>query len=99
MKATLLRVDYKSYRPMLRTLGHNLSELGSEVRKATKLHVFIGAAGQELSQLERFYKHHLLRYAHSFDIIIDARTIPCARVTRHLKAVVELCQRRGTFER
>ena len=98
LKAILLNADYKKYRPRLRVLGHRLSAIAAETRTVSGLHVFAGAAGQELKQLEDFYSKHLLRYAHSFDIIIDATTIPCQRVARHIGAVIKLCQRDRVFE-
>ena len=98
LKAILLSANYKKYRPQLRSLGHRLSAIAAETRTASGFHVFPGAAGQELKQLEEFYTKHLLRYAHSFDIFIDAKTIPCRRVARHVAAIIRLCQGNRIFE-
>ena len=97
LKAGLLRVDYEKYRPKLRKFGHRLSATSKELHAATGLDVLPRAAGAELAVLERFYNQHLLRYGHTFDILVDYGTIPYKRVLMRIAAAVKLCERRGIF--
>ena len=98
LKAVLLKVDFTEYKPQLQPLGHNLTKIAAEVRKATNLHVFIGEAGLELKTLDQFYRKHLLRYASTFDILIDPITIPSNKVLRHAAAIIQLCERKHIFQ-
>lgn len=97
LKAILLKVDYARFKPQLRKLGHNLKRTAREVRSETGLRVFPGAAGIELATLDNYYRQHLLRYASSFDILIDPNTIPSAKALWHTAAIIRLCESKRVF--
>jgi hypothetical protein len=97
LKAVLLAKDYDTYKPRLRSLGHNLVKGAAAVRRATGLHVFSHGALVELQVLNGFYSQHLLRYASNFDIFVDPASIPHTRVVRHTLALLRHAERKATF--
>jgi len=99
LKAGLLLVDFKKYRPLLKTkmYGHNLEVLARELQNATGLCVFSGESAAEFQALNSLFSKHLLRYASSFDILVSPESIPCDRVIKRVAAAARLCEQRRLF--
>lgn len=67
-KALLLAHDYEKYEPRLRNVyGHDLEVLMTEVNQNSGSRFFSEEASNELKELSRFYKYHMLRYGHAND--------------------------------
>jgi hypothetical protein len=95
MKGLLLIVDYDRFKPRLRTIGHNLLAATDEAMKAAGLPPFRGATRAELKGLNTLYKRHMLRYASTHDVLVDARTIPHRRLLHRIGALLRRIHRRG----
>ncbi len=93
VKASLLLHDYDTYKPHLKAFGHDLEKLVAEALRLFKLHPLEADLAGQLKRLNSLYKRHLLRYASSVDILIDANTIPNDLVLKRAAAVIRLCER------
>ena len=96
MKGLLLIVDYDKFRPKLKSkLHHNLVLTSQTALDVVGLPRFKGAGLQELSNLDKLYSTHLLRYGSSYDVLVDAATIPYTRTLRRVAALVRRISRKG----
>jgi hypothetical protein len=93
MKGLLLLLDYDKFEPQLRDLGHNLLRTTDTALKAAGLPIFDGEARTQLIGLNALYSKHLLRYASNHDVLVDASTIPFARVLHRVVALTRLLSR------
>ena len=99
LKAILLAINYDKYQPMLKKgLGHNLIRLASETANAGSIKQIQGDLLLELEILNKLYREHRLRYATSYDILVDTRTIQSELVVHKMYSIMRLLQRsRGLF--
>lgn len=93
VKALLLFHDYDTYKPQLKKFGHDLPKLVDEALRLFNLRPLEANLEDQLKKLNDLYTQHLLRYASSVDILIDASTIPSDLVLRKSAAVIRLCER------
>ena len=93
VKALLLFHDYDTYKPQLKKFGHDLAKLVDEALRLFKLRPLEANLEGQLNKLNDLYTQHLLRYASSVDILIDASTIPSDLVLKKSVAVIRLCER------
>jgi len=89
-KALLLKHDYQKYAPMLRkSFGHDLAALVSEIHTTSRTTLVCDDALQELTQLNHFYKTHILRYGNASDLIKESSQLSANFLHRDLVACLD----------
>lgn len=89
-KGYLLMEDYDRFKPQLRSYGHDLIKLVADIESQAKVRVLTPFVRAELEPLNRLYKGQLLRYGSGYDILVNAKSVPHARVLRRLAALLRL---------
>ena len=97
LKAMLLAIDYDTFKPKLKKLGHNLVSVADTLASATKFSAPKGNVKAELTALSNLYSQHLLRYGSGYDILVNPSTIPSNRVLRRVAALLRLVERKGSI--
>ena len=97
LKAILLLVDYRKYKPKLRKLGHDLPALVVGVSSAVGRKLPRPALLDELRVVSDFYKRHQLRYAGTLDMFIKPDTVPTRRVEFASLGLIAVIERRQLF--
>lgn len=95
LKGLLLVIDYSTYKPRLKTIGHDLLKASDAAMGAAGLPPLRGPTRSELKTLNTLYSKHLLRYGSGHDILVDPSTIPSRRVLHRVGAVLRIVERRG----
>ncbi len=93
LKSLLLFKDYDKFQPNLakkNVFGHDLLKLVEAVTKAYSFHALSTKSSEELSELNKFYGSHRLRYGTGVDLFIAPHTIKRKRVVRLLARVIKI---------
>lgn len=100
IKGLLLVKDFDSYRPKLggrgakgQSYGHDLMRLATDALAEFKLNPLRPPLIQELTELNRWFSNHALRYGLLETVFIDASAIQSGLVLRRLGAVLRLVER------
>ena len=91
-KGYLLMVDYDVFKPKLRVYGHNLLKLVAAIEAHSGLTILTAPVHAELETLSNLYRRQLLRYGSSYDILVDAKSIPPGLVLRRSFALLRLAR-------
>lgn len=93
-KGLLLARDYDTFRPKLRTLGHNLVEGADALHSAYKLKPMKKDLRAELQALSDHYRKHNLRYGGIHDLFgLPTRELKSDLVLRRAAALALLSQK------
>ncbi|MCA1452806.1 hypothetical protein I6F35_06175 [Bradyrhizobium sp. BRP22] len=94
LKALLLLLDYKTYKPRMTKYGHDLEQVVAAAVKAFGVRPLRPAVAQELKVLSAFYRKHLLRYDALHDLL-PAGSLPSDRaLLLKVGAVMRLAHRK-----
>jgi len=98
LKSFLLAIDYDKFMPKLRTkFHHNLVDTTNAVITEFNLRPLKPSLKEELKCLSALYSKHRLRYASSYDIMVDPHSIASGLVFRRIVAAMRLARRKGLF--
>ena len=93
LKGLLLTKDYDTYRPRMRTFGHDILILAEETLAEFSLKPLTPKIEQDLKYLSQQFSKHNLRYSSINDIFIDPNSIAINSVMRRLGACIRLAIR------
>jgi len=95
IKGLLLMQNYDTYKPKLKSMGHNLikgvEKLNEFVVKSLKIDE---VTMSELGKLNGFYRKHILRYGNLSDLLIDSKTISSDLVMGYALKLVQFGNRK-----